>query len=68
MIKALKITAAALLLLSAAGCAGEDGVPLYFPPPGGDAEGPATPSESASGRQCTLSFTSQLCVSIKGDR
>ena len=69
MIKALKIAAAALILISAAGCSSEDGVPLYFPPPGdGGDDAPASPSESTDGRQCTVSFTSRLCVSIKGEK
>ncbi|MBN1282658.1 MAG: hypothetical protein JXA24_02650 [Proteobacteria bacterium] len=59
---------AALIVIAAvaaSGCSGEDYTPVYFPPPGdGEKQGP---DPSVSGRACTLSFTSRLCVKIKGD-
>ncbi len=48
------------------GCAGEDYTPVYFPPPEDEGAGPA-PSVSDASRHCTLSFTSQICVTIKGE-
>jgi len=49
-----------------AGCGGEDFMPIYFPPP--DDEGAKTaPSENAAMGDCTISFTSRLCITIKGD-
>ena len=59
-----------IVLLAAgflAGCAGEDYTPVYFPPTGGDEGTTQQPTADTSARQCTLSFTSQLCVTIKGD-
>jgi hypothetical protein len=60
----LAIAAATIL----AGCMGKDYTPVYFPPPGGDDGQPAEPSVSTSARQCTVQFTSQLCVAIKGSK
>ncbi len=59
----------ALTLLAAfiAGCAGEDFTPVYFPPPEGSDDASPQASEGTGSRNCTLSFTSQLCVTIKGD-
>lgn len=62
-----RLSAAICIALIFAACSGGDYTPLYFPPPGDEKEKPPTPSESDGGRQCTISFTSQLCVSIKGD-
>lgn len=61
------IIAAILLAGLASGCAGEDYTPVYFPPPAADEDRAPTTSEAAGGRMCTLSFTSQLCVAIKGE-
>ena len=55
------------MVATLAGCAGEDYSPVYFPPPEGDGEDGPQGSVSDGGRQCTLSFTSQICVTIKGD-
>ena len=57
----------ALILAAAAlsGCAGEDYTPVYFPPTEDENKQPRSDANSAD-RQCTLSFTSQLCVAIKG--
>lgn len=46
---------------------GDDYTPVYFPPQEEAAPKAPAPDISAGGRQCTLSFTSQLCVAIKGD-
>lgn len=59
--------AAVLLALLLASCSGEDYTPVYFPPPGGEEPGGPAASEGAGVGECTLSFTSQLCVTIKGD-
>lgn len=66
-ISAVSLAALLLAAASLSGCAGEDFTPVYFPPPQGE-EGakPATPP-ATSQRQCAISFTSQLCVSIKGE-
>ncbi len=64
-------TILALLILAGAslsGCAGDDYTPVYFPPPGDDEGAAPAPSVSTASRQCTLSFTSRLCVAIKGDK
>lgn len=61
-----RLAAAACACIVLASCAGDDYTPLYFPPPGGEDGKAPSPSEGASGRQCTLSFTSQLCIQIKG--
>lgn len=63
----LRLVALVFAALFLASCAGEDYTPLYFPPPGDEQEKGPSPSEGTSGRQCTLSFTSQICVTIKGD-
>lgn len=49
------------------GCAGEDYTPDYFPPTEDENQQPHSDASTAD-RQCTLSFTSQLCVTIKGDK
>ncbi|MFH0799171.1 MAG: hypothetical protein V2A66_03200 [Pseudomonadota bacterium] len=57
---------ALVLAALASGCAGEDYTPVFFPPQTPTTpEGP-NPGENA-GRQCTLTFVSQLCVTMKGD-
>lgn len=60
---------AALLLASAilSSCGGEDYIPAYFPPKEEEKARAPEPGISTSGRQCTPSFMSQLCVIIKGD-
>jgi hypothetical protein len=58
----LSVAAFSLLLTACA----EDYQPVYFPPADEAPTGPA-PDESAEGRQCTISFTSQLCIVIQGD-
>lgn len=64
---ALRLFALALAASLLTACAGDDFTPVFFPPPGEGGEKLPTPSENTGGRQCTLSFTSQLCVQIKGD-
>ncbi len=65
--KALLIAISIALLAAITSCAGEDYTPVYFPPPESDvADGPS-PGVASGARQCTVSFTSQLCVQIKGD-
>lgn len=64
----MRTTALAMIFAAAlSSCAGEDYMPLYFPPPGEEPEKPSPPAPSIGGRHCTLSFTSQLCVQIKGE-
>lgn len=53
------------IVLSA--CVGADFTPVYFPPPAEGDEAARSPSEGTSERRCTIEFTSQLCVAIKGD-
>jgi len=55
----------AALAFFIAACA-SDWTPIYYPPPEDKPSGPE-PGESAPARECTISFTSQLCVTIKGD-
>lgn len=62
-IRAVVWTILAVLLL--AGCAA-DWAPVYFPPQGEEPEGPQ-PGGSPADLSCTISFTSQLCVVIKGE-
>ena len=66
----MRIRRLAYMLLAAmliAGCVGEDYTPVYFPPPEEQADLGPQPGESVGGWECTLSFTSQLCVTIKGE-
>lgn len=67
----VKIRGAAALLACCAilfsSCAGDDFTPVYFPPPAGDADEAKAPSENVTGRKCTITFASRLCVQIKGD-
>lgn len=63
---ALCLIALSLVMGLISGCAGEDYTPVYFPPPEEVDEGPQ-PGISDASRQCTISFTSQICVTIKGD-
>ena len=50
------------------GCANEDLNPVYFPPGGDDSvDEQPEPNENPSA-SCTVTFTSQLCVIIKGDK
>jgi len=49
-----------------AGCGGGDYTPVYFPPAEDEKEAP-DPSVGAADMRCTLSFASQLCVTIKGE-
>lgn len=58
------------VLLAAAflsACSGEDYTLAFFPPMEKDKPA-ATPSGTTSGKKCTVQFTSQLCVVIKGDK
>ncbi len=63
-----RFTIAAILLFvvcALSGCGGEDYTPVYFPPSEEEEDG-GQAQPSVSDRQCTLSFSSQLCVQIKG--
>jgi len=55
----------ALYFMSA--CTGGDYTPTYFKPSSPQQEGGGGPNKNLSSRRCTINFTSQLCVSIKGD-
>jgi hypothetical protein len=64
---ALSLFAIAFVLLGTmGGCAGEDYTPVYFPPADDEVQKDPNPSVSDASRQCTMSFTSQICVQIKG--
>ena len=52
------------LLLS--GCAGEDYTPVYFQPAGDGSREPTPEASDSAETICTVTFTSQLCIAIKG--
>ncbi|MBI4125868.1 MAG: hypothetical protein HY465_00085, partial [Deltaproteobacteria bacterium] len=54
-------------LISVFGCGGADHALVYFPPPPEATDTPAQPSIGAERAACTIIFTSQLCVMLKGD-
>lgn len=54
-----------LLALFFSACA-SDYAPVYFPSPDEVTDEPS-PDQAVQGRQCTITFTSQLCIIIKGD-
>ncbi|MBI4212361.1 MAG: hypothetical protein HY540_06960, partial [Deltaproteobacteria bacterium] len=55
-----------LLMLAICGCAGPDADLLYFPPPAERDVTAPKPSTGAAGKACTITYSSQLCVAIKG--
>lgn len=67
IVAAVSLFALAIALLGTmGGCAGEDYTPVYFPPSEDEVQSGPTTDISDAARQCTLSFTSQVCVQIKG--
>lgn len=67
IIKRIRLISIILLASTLAACAGEDYMPVYFPPPDeatGEAPGA---NQTRAGKNCKLAFTSQLCVKIKKD-